>query len=141
MNQQELEDVFIRSLDVPMSAEEKEQFLNNLTSNAALAKELAKHKKIRELIRANEPATFGPYFANKLVLKIQNTGVVIDRQVFAFFKKFQLAALGVVVALLILNVAFAEHTTIKAILGFENTTDTEEEIASFDFYETLTNDL
>ena len=143
MNQEKLEDLYIRSLDAPLDAKEKEQFLDALHKNAEQAKELAKHKKVRELLKASEPATFGPYFVARLVHKIQNSGVVIDRQIFSFFRKFQLAAVGVVVALIVLNVVMTDKVSIKAILGVESTVPATpaEEIVSFDFFETLNNDL
>jgi len=140
MNQEKLEDLYIRSLDVPLSAVETELFLDALHKNPDQAKELAKHKKIRELLKAREAATFGPYFAARLVHRIQNTGVVIDRQIFSFFRKFQLAAVGVVVALIVLNIVLTEKITIKSILGIETTAPTEE-VVSFDFFETLNSDI
>ncbi|HEY8934992.1 MAG TPA: hypothetical protein VIM65_07210 [Cyclobacteriaceae bacterium] len=138
MSPQEIEDIFIRSLDVPVKQDEKENFLKMLNENPALAEQLEDYKKMRELIHADEQATFGPFFAAKVIHKIQNTGVVIDRQIFTFFKKFQLAALGVIVAVLILNVWLADQGTLTSILGLDNNTSGEDyQIASFDFYDTL----
>jgi hypothetical protein len=138
MNQHELEDIFIRSLDVPLKQDEKENFLKMLQADPTIEKQLEDYKKIRELAQANEPATFGPFFAAKVIHRIQNTGVVIDRQIFSFFKKFQLAALGVIVAMLILNVWLADQGTVTSILGLDNNTTSEDyQIASFDFYDTL----
>ena len=137
MTPQEIEDFFIRSLDVPMNPEEKEIFLKELQGNTQLAKHLSYHKQIRELVRATQPASFGPYFANKLILKIQNTGVVIERQIFAFFKKYQLIAAGIIIALLMLNVVLSEQQTVSSIFGLEDTTTPVDEIVSFDLYKTL----
>lgn len=141
MNQQELEDLYIRALDLPMNSTEKEKFLSDLKRYPAMAREMIVHDKIRELTASKAPATFGPYFASRLVHKIEQTGVVIDRQIFSFFKRFQLAAVGVVVALLILNMTFADQTNLKSILGLERISTQEEEIVSFDFSEILNNDL
>ncbi|HEX5168220.1 MAG TPA: hypothetical protein VFW11_03545 [Cyclobacteriaceae bacterium] len=141
MNHQELEDLYIRSLDIPMNNAEKEKFLGEMRQHPDLAKQLAMHNKIRDVIRSRETATFGPNFASRLVLKILNSGIVIDRQIFSFFKRFQLAALGIVVALLILNAWLAEESSLKSILGFERTVEQEDEIMSFDFSEILNKDL
>ncbi|MEP6737463.1 MAG: hypothetical protein ABJA70_18205 [Chryseolinea sp.] len=143
MKQQELEDQYIRSLDVPMNNQERERFLTELRAHPTFVKELNLHSKVRELVTPKAPASFGPYFASKLIHKIENTGVVIDRQIFSFFKRFQLAALGIAVALLILNVMFADQANLKSVFGLDRTptTTTDEEIISFDFYETLNNDL
>lgn len=137
MNKQELEDLYIRSLDVPMSADEKDRFMKDLHNHPDVARELANHKKVREFLQPTEAATFGPFFASKIIYKIKNTGVVIDRQLFSFFKKFQLAAAGVVVALLILNIVFSDEVSVSTVFGLNETTIPDEEIVSFDFSETL----
>src|SRR6478736_953015 len=117
MTPQQIEDLFIRSLDVPMNASEKESFLAALQENGKLSKVLSDHKTIRQMTRATTPATFGYYFASKLITRIENTGVVIDRQIFSFFKKYQLAAAGIIVALLILNSLYADHLSVDSVLG------------------------
>ena len=141
MTVQEIKDLYIRSFDEPMSAEQKDQLLNAMRSNAGLATEFSHYKRTRDALLRTTPASFGPYFATKVVAKIQNVGIQIDRQIFAFFKKFQLAAVGVVIALLALNVIFADELSLKSFFGLENPTTTTEEIVSFDFYEMLNNDL
>ena len=143
MNQQELEDLYIRSLDVPMTNEEKEKFLKELHAHPDLAKPLSQHKKVRDLLMVKTPPSFGLYFAAKLMNKIENTGIVIDRQLFSFFKKYQLAALGAIVVLLILNIIFTEQISVKSILGLDRTVTptAEETVVSFDFFKTLNEDL
>lgn len=142
MTQQELEDLYIRSLDAPMTAEERKNFLNELNRHPELAKQLAGHKKVRDLVALNKSVSFGPYFASKLIHKIENLGIVVDRQLFSFFKKFQLAALGVIVVLIILNLAFADQISLTTLFSLDRTATpaaTQEEIVSFDF-STILND-
>ncbi len=140
MNKQETEDLYILSLDQKLAPADEERLLTALREHPDWARSLLQHKTAREFLRASSPATFGPYFTAKLIHKIQNTGVVIDRQLFGMFKKFQLAAVGVVVALLILNVALAEQGSWKSVLGIEEDTSTPlEQQVPFDFYETLNN--
>ncbi len=143
MNQQELEDLYIRSLDAPMTPAEKEKFLSELQAHPELAKRFSQHKKVRDMLAAKVPASFGPYFSSKLINKIENTGVVIDRQIFTFFRKFQLAALGAIVVLLILNIVFSDQVSIPSIFGLdrEATPSTEETVVSFDFFKTLNENL
>lgn len=141
MTPNEIEDLYIRSLDAQMTPAEKELLLKALNENSGLARGLSAHKKLREVIKPDQPATFGYFFAAKLVARIQNTGVVIDRQIFSFFKKYQLVAAGVIVVLLILNTLFAEQFSLDAIFGLQETTTPAEEIVSFDFHEILNNDL
>ena len=140
MNKQETEDLYILSLDQKLAPADEERLLTALREHPDWARSLLQQKTAREFLRASSPATFGPYFTAKLIHKIQNTGVVIDRQLFGMFKKFQLAAVGVVVALLILNVALAEQGSWKSVLGIEEDTSTPlEQQVPFDFYETLNN--
>lgn len=142
MTHQELEALYIRSLDMPMTVDEKNIFLNELNKHPELAKQLADHKKVRDLVRPNKSFSFGPYFASKLIRKIENSGIIVDRQLFSFFKKFQLAALGVIVVLIILNLAFADQISLTTLFSLDRTatpTATQEEIVSFDF-STILND-
>ena len=141
MTPQEIEDLYIRSFDEPMNVEEKELLLKALKTNAGVATDLSHYKKMREVLLRNNPATFGPYFSRKIVTKIQNVGIQIDRQIIAFFKKYQLAMVGVVIALLALNAVFADQLNLQSLFGLEDTTTQTEEIVSFDFNEILNNDL
>lgn len=141
MNVREIEDLYVRAFDEPMSAARNTELLEAIRNNPGLATELADYKRMREVLLRRSPATFGPYFAAKVVSKIQNVGIQIDRQIFAFFKKFQLAAVGVIIALLALNVIFADDINVQSLFGLEDATNTEDEIVSFDFYEMLNNDL
>ncbi|HEX6892698.1 MAG TPA: hypothetical protein VF141_18450 [Chryseolinea sp.] len=138
MAKKDLEELYIRSLDAPMTSHEQEFLTESLTANTDVAADLSKHLKIREVLLRSTPATFGPFFSIKIVNKIQNVGIQIDRQIIAFFKKYQLAMVGVVVALLALNAVFADQLTFQTLFGLE---DAAEEIVSFDFYETFNSDL
>jgi len=141
MTPQEIEELYIRSFDEPMNAEEKELLLKALKANAGVATDLSHYKKIREVTLRSNPTTFGPYFSKKIITKIQNVGIQIDRQILAFFKKYQLAAVGIVIALLALNAVFADQLNLQSLFGLEDTTTQTEEIVSFDFNEILNNDL
>ena len=141
MTPQEIEDLYIRSFDEPMNTEEKELLSKAMRANAGLATDLSHYKKVREVTLRSTPATFGPFFARKVITKIQNVGIQIDRQILAFFKKYQLAVVGVVIALLALNAVFADQLNLQSLFGLEDNTTTTEEIVSFDFNEILNNDL
>lgn len=141
MTPQEIEDLYIRSFDEPMNAEEKELLLKALKANPGVATDLSSYKKLREVLERTNPTTFGPYFSRKIISKIQNVGIQVDRQIIAFFKKYQLAAVGVVIALLALNAVFADQLNLQSLFGLEDTTTPTEEIVSFDFNELLNNDL
>jgi hypothetical protein len=141
MTPQEIEDLYIRSFDEPMNAKEKELLLKALKEKAGVATDLSHYKKMREVLLRTSPASFGPYFSRKIVTKIQNVGIQVDRQIISFFKKYQLAMVGVVIALLALNAVFADQLNVQSLFGLEDTASQTEEIVSFDFNEILNTDL
>ena len=141
MNTNEIEDLFLRSLDQTLNDAEKEQLVNALRTNHGLAKDVSQYKSIRESVLRSKPATFGPYFAQKVITKIQNLRVEIDKQIVFFFKKYQLAALGVFIALLAVNVIFSDQLDVPSVLGIkeEAAAIDDEIIDAFDFQSNLTN--
>jgi hypothetical protein len=141
MTPQQIEDLYIRSFDHPMTAQEKEILLSATKANAGLASDLSHYKKIREVALRGTAAGFGPYFAKKVITRIQNVGIQIDRLVLVFFKKYQVAALGAVVALLALNAAFADQLDLLTLFGLEDAPSASEEVVLFDFNEILNIDL
>jgi hypothetical protein len=72
-----------------------------------------------------------------LIHRIEATGLVIERQVFTLFKKYQLLAAGIIVGLVVLNTLLSDQPTVKSVLGLEQTEMLTEEIESFDFYQLL----
>jgi hypothetical protein len=141
MNGKQLEDWYIRSMHQPMSEAEKREFEAELINHPEVRNTLTMHDTLREVLIAKGLSTFGPYFSGKVMQQIERTGVVIDHYIFLFFKRFQLAAIGVVVALFILNVLLADQPSMVSILGLDRTTVPEEEIMTFDFYEILNEGL
>ena len=141
MNTNEIEDLFIRSLDQSISDADKEQLVNALRANQGLAKDMSQYKNIREMVLRNKPATFGPYFAQKVITKIQNLHIEIDKQIVFFFKKYQLAALGVLIALLAVNVIFSDQLDVPSVLGIQEEAVAldDEIIEAFNFQDNLTN--
>ena len=90
----------------------------------------------------DKPATFGPYFAQKVINRIENMRVEIDKQIVFFFRKYQLAALGVFIALLAINVIFSDQLNIPSVLGIQEEVtadETDDDIEAFDFSNNLTN--
>lgn len=139
MKSEEIESLFLRSLDENLSEAQQEEMIRSMQEQH-LVEDLAKYKGIRESLKRNTPATFGPYFAQKVIHRIQNLGVDIDQQIVFFFKKYQLAALGVLIALLALNIIFAGTMDLPSLLGIEEpAVPLDDDLLSFDLYETITN--
>lgn len=143
MNATEIEALYLKSLDGTLTESESRQLKEALQANEAVAKDLAQYDAIRESILRKSPETFGPYFAQKLIAKIQNSRVEIDQQIAFFFKRFQLAAIGIFVALLTINIIFSEEVNLPSVLGIQDEqtapTPADDEIETFDFSQYLTN--
>lgn len=92
--------------------------------------------QIKEMLFSRNGESFGPFFAERVINKIKSLQQEIEYQLFSFFKKYQLAAIGLVVALLALNITFSDNLSFKSILGFEENTSTE--IVQIDLYQDLT---
>lgn len=140
MTQDEIEDLFLRSLDNPLSDDEKNKLKKAIETKMLPGEDVMRYNNIRSSLHRESPATFGPYFAQKVITKIQGMRAEIDQQIVFFFKKYQLAALGVFVVLLSVNIIFSDEINIPAILGIEETVvaDTpEDDIEEFDFLEAL----
>ncbi len=141
MKIEEIEDLWLRSLDGTLTADEQRQLDAALNAHPELATDIAQYTKIRERLRRSEDATFGPYFAQKVITKLQTAKVGIDRQIMIFFKKYQLVAVGLVLFLLTLNLLSADKIDVASILGIEeaatpeSTPVEEEDLLSFDLYD------
>ena len=141
MKPDEIEDLFLRSLDGNLNEEQKEALENSMKDQKLLS-ELRQYKSIREKLLRDKPATFGPYFAQKVINRIENMRVEIDKQIVFFFRKYQLAALGVFIALLAINVIFSDQLNIPSVLGIQEEVtadETDDDIEAFDFSNNLTN--
>ena len=72
MKPEEIEDLYLRSFDENLSEAQKEALLNSIPVHTGLAGELSQYKDIRENLLRDKPATFGPYFAQKVINRIEN---------------------------------------------------------------------
>jgi hypothetical protein len=142
----ELEELYLRSLDQKLNAAEQSALDAAMRAYPEFAADAAKYKSMREVVRRTEDATFGPYFAQKVIQKLQTVKIGIDRQIMIFFKRYQLAAFGLMILLVTVNVLSAEKLDFASILGYEEnviqetpTTPDEDDLLSFDLYENLNN--
>src|SRR3954469_13477238 len=142
----ELEELYLRSLDQRLSAAEQAELDAALRAYPDFTAEVSRYKNIREVMRRTEEATFGPYFAQKVIEKLQTVKLGIDRQIMIFFKRYQLAAFGLMVLLLTANVLSADRLDFASVLGYEETvgpepvpSPDENDLLSFDLYENLNN--
>ncbi len=129
------EDLFLRSLDGNLS-DEQQEILSGAANDSRFQRRADQHSKVRTMLLRKEGDSFGPFFAERVISRIRSMKKEIDYQLLFFFKKYQLVAIGAIVALLALNIIFSDQLTIKSVLGFE-----EEQIdtmVSVDLYKNLT---
>lgn len=140
METNQKEDLIIKSLDAKLTSEERTLLMQLLESDHETKKLSLQYEKLRGMLLRPEPDSFGPFFAERIVNKIKNLKKEIDYQIFFFFKKYQLAAVGVVIALIVLNIIFSDQLTVKSVLGLEDQNNSSSDLVEHvDFYSELTN--
>jgi hypothetical protein len=132
------EELLIKSLDAKLSNEERQLLMTMMENDHQLKKYSKQYDTLREMLLRQQPDTFGPFFAERIINKIKNLRKEIDYQIFFFFKKYQLAAVGIVIALIVLNIIFSDQLTLKSVLGFEEQTSGDL-IENVDLYSELSN--
>jgi hypothetical protein len=130
------EDLFLQSLDGKISEEQKKRLEEVMNSDLTLRKNADQFVKLRTKLLREEEDSFGPFFAERIINQIKSLKKEIDYQIFFFFKKYQLAAIGVVVALVVLNIVLSDNLTVKSVLGFED--EQVSDIVTIDLYRNLT---
>src|SRR5258706_15785336 len=130
------DDLFLQSLDGKVSEEQKMKLAEAMNSNRNLKKNADQFLKLRTNLFRKEEDSFGPFFAERIINRIKALKKEIDYQIFFFFKKYQLAAIGVVVALVVLNIVLSDQLTVKSVLGFED--EQVDDIVTIDLYQNLT---
>ena len=130
------EDLFLKSLDDSITPEEQATLATALKSDRQFKRNVDQFEKLRAKLLRTEADSFGPFFAERIINRIKSVKKEIDYQIFFFFKKYQLAAIGVVVALVVLNIVLSDNLTVKSVLGFEEQAD---DIVTIDLYSNITN--
>lgn len=134
----DLDDYYLRSLDAPLQPKTQQALQQALENNPALQQAAGHYQRIRSgLVRNDRHATFGPFFAESVVQRIRHLRDAIDRQIFLFFRRYQLAAWGILVALLIVNMYFSDRLSVPSVLGIEKTE--ADDLLTLDIFQELTN--
>lgn len=134
MNKEKNEDLFLRSLDGELTTEESSLLQQAMAANFDLWKKASDFNKVRKMLLRNENQSFGPFFAEQVANHINVFQSVLEHQLFSFFKRYKLAAIGLIIALLTLNVIFSDSMSPQSILGFE---EESAEIVKIDLYQNL----
>jgi hypothetical protein len=130
------EDLFLQSLDGKISDEQKMELTEAMNSDLNLRRNADQFIKLRSKLLRKEEESFGPFFAERIINQIKSLKQEIDFQIFFFFRKYQLAAIGVVVALVVMNIVLSDSFTVKSVMGFED--EQVDNIVSIDLYQNLT---
>jgi hypothetical protein len=140
MEKDKKEELLIKSLDAKLSNEERSMLMNLLEHDHEVKRYSRQYEKLRQMLLRPEPDSFGPFFAERIVNKIKNLKKEIDYQIFFFFKRYQLAAVGIVIALIVLNIIFSDQLTLKSVLGLEEQNQTATDLVeNVDLYSELSN--
>ncbi len=129
------EELLLKSFDVALSAREQERLSLLMQNEPTLRRQSDQYLKIRDMMLRIEPDTFGPFFAERIMNQLKQRVNEIDYLIFFFFKKYQVLALGVLVALLITNLLLTDQLTLKSLFGVDQ--QTTEDILSIDLYKNL----
>lgn len=130
------EELLLKSYDVPVSAQERQELSRQMQNDPSLRRQSDQYIKLRELLLRTEPDSFGPFFAERITHQLKQRVNEIDYLIFFFFKKYQVLALGVLVALVVTNLLLTEQFSLKAFFGI--TQETTEDILTIDLYKNLT---
>lgn len=131
MNQEKSEDLLLRYWDGTTSESEQVELQNLLTENSVLEKAQKDFTQIRSMLSEHEKPSFGPFFAERVMNRIRTMQNEVEYQLFSFFKKYQIIALGILVGLLVLNIVMADSLSLKSILGFD---EIESDLVQIDLY-------
>jgi hypothetical protein len=130
------DDLFLQSLDGKISEEQKTKLADAMNNDRHLKKKADQFVALRMKLSRKEEDSFGPFFAERIISRIISLKKEIDYQIFFFFKKYQLAAIGIVVALVVLNIVLSDQLTVKSVLGFED--EQVDDMVTIDLYQHLT---
>jgi len=136
MNISDGEELFLRSLDADLTNEDKEKLNRILEENNELKTRSSKLIQLREILLRKEKESYGPFFAERIAFRVGQLKQEIDYQIFFFFKRYQLLAAGVVIALLAINILLSDQLSIKSILGFEE--EVVDDVMAIDVLSSLT---
>jgi hypothetical protein len=136
MDNLEEEELLLRSLDASISNEEKEKLAKLLLHNDELRNKSNQIGQLREMLRHQEQDSFGPFFAEQIAYRIGQLKKEVDYQIFFFFKRYQLLAAGIVIALLAINILLSDQLSIKSIFGLEE--EAIEDVVAIDVLSSLT---
>jgi hypothetical protein len=130
------EDLYLHSLDASLTTDQQAKVRAALEADASFARTAVQYQRLRQGLLRREADTFGVFFPETVVQRIRNLKDALDYQIILFVRRYQLAAWGILVALLILNLALADQLSFPSVMGMEETA--AEEVLTFDFFRDLT---
>lgn len=129
------EKLLLRKLDASLSAAEEVQLTRLLREDSSLQDQQDAYLAVRKKLLRKEPETFGLFFADRVIRQLKKRTEEIDYLILFFFRKYQVVALGIFVALLAANLFLTEQYSLASVFGLEQ--ETIEDIISIDLYQNL----
>jgi len=136
MNISEGEELFLKSLDSELTKETQDKLKDALEVNSELRNRSKQIVLLREVLERKQEESFGPFFAERISHRIRQLRQEIDYQIFFFFKRYQLLAAGIIIALLAINILLSDQLSIKSILGLEE--EAIDDVMAIDVLSSLT---
>lgn len=131
----ENEKLLLRQLDAPLDGTEAERLSRLLREDQALQAQQRAYLAVREQLARKAPETFGQFFADRVIRQLKKRTEEIDYLILFFFRKYQVVALGIFVALLTANLFLTDQFSVASVFGLEQ--ETIEDFISIDLYENL----
>lgn len=132
MNISKSEQLMLRSFDVPFSREENEKLDRLMSTEETWRREQSRYSALRDMIARKADESFGPFFAERVISRIKRRANEIDYLIWFFFKKYQVLALGILVALLVANIFLADQLTVPSLFGIQK--ESIEDFITIDLY-------
>jgi anti-sigma factor RsiW len=120
-------DLMIRSLDGELTTADRLELNEALAGSAELRDELARLVAVRRVVADSRRASFGPFFAERVMRRIRTEGRAAGEEsllgaLFSAFRPVALAAAAVAVGLMIYNSAKADKWSIAGARGVPQVT-------------------
>lgn len=131
----ETELIILKNLEGLTTSEEQYALERVLETNANLRQVQQRYQEMRNELKRKSQQSFGPFFAERIISKLKKRVQDIDYFILFFFKKYQLLAVGVLVALLTANIYLSDQLSFESVFGLEQ--ESVDDILSIDVYPDL----
>lgn len=123
MNNKKLTSLLYKQFDSKLSPDEERELAADLNNSAELQKEFEKIKILRENIHDSARSSFSPFFAQKVMQKIDNVRLIDNRSdalfetLFVQFRKVAFTAIALIILIVSYNIGKGGKLTLSNALA------------------------